>query len=155
MKKYLLLLTVAIAYFFASTPSYALNCVAYARHVTGMNLSGDAWRWWDSAQGVYQRGHRPQKGAVLVFARTSHMRHGHVAVVRAVRSRREILIDQANWLTGRERGTVTRAVSVIDVSPRNDWSQVEVQWQRTSTYGRVNPVRGFIYRANWRPSAAE
>ena len=134
-----------VAFLAFLTPASAMDCVAYARATTGLALTGDAWRWWDVAAGTYARGRRPQAGAVMVFAQTRAMRHGHVAVVRAIRGPREILIDQANWQTGNRRGEIDVAVSVIDVSPRNDWSDVRVLWQRTSSYGRVNPVRGFIY----------
>jgi hypothetical protein len=78
----------------------------------------------------------------MVFSRTRGMRDGHVAVVRQVQNSREILIDHANWTHG---GAVSHAQSVIDVSPNNDWSMVRVEWQRTGSYGRLNPVNGFIY----------
>ena len=32
-----------------------LTCVPYARAVSGIELSGDAWEWWDEADGVYPR----------------------------------------------------------------------------------------------------
>jgi len=134
-----------VAFLACLTPASAMDCVAYARATTGFALIGDAWRWWDAAAGSYARGRRPQPGAVMVFAQTNAMRLGHVAVVRAVRGPREILIDQANWETGSRRGEIEVAVSVIDVSRHNDWSDVRVEWQRTQSYGRVNPVRGFIY----------
>ncbi len=124
---------------------HAMNCVAFARTTTGFSLAGDAWRWWDTADGVYSRGHVPKAAAVLVFARTKNMPHGHVAVVRAVKGAREILIDQANWGTGHHKGAVDKSVSVIDVSADNDWSSVRVQYGKTAEYGRVNQVRGFIY----------
>jgi surface antigen len=130
----------------AANQAHAMNCVAYAQQQTGFDLRGDAWRWWDSASGEYARGHAPETGAVLVFDRTKKMRHGHVAIVRSVKTNREILIDHANWGHGKgEKGKVTKAVSVIDVSPNNDWSQVRVRWGNSVDYGRVNPVRGFIY----------
>ncbi len=75
------------------------------------------------------------------------MRSGHVAVVSRVLSAREVLIDHANWGgPGIRRGTVMRGISVVDVSPANDWSEVRVQvgWNR-GTYGRVYPTYGFIY----------
>jgi surface antigen len=138
---------IAVAFLALTSPSHAWNCVAYAKQATGFALSGDAWQWWDSAAASHARGDTPASGAVMVFARTRHMRHGHVAVVRAVRGPREILIDQANWQAGRRKGSIDRAVSAIDISDRNDWSAVRVQWARTGSYGRVNPVRGFIYAA--------
>jgi surface antigen len=146
MKRNVLVLAAIAAPLVLSTPSQAMNCVAYVRSVTGFDLSGNAWQWWNSADGVYSRGHQPVPGAVMVFSRTSEMSHGHVAVVREVRGSREILIDQANWVQGRHhRGLVSKAVSVIDVSPDNDWTEVRVEWMRSGDYGRVNPVQGFIY----------
>jgi hypothetical protein len=41
---------------------------------------------------------------------------------------------------------VIRGASVVDVSDRNDWSEVRVQVGRDdSAYGRVYPTHGFIY----------
>lgn len=131
-----------------AVPAHALQCVPYARQISGIDLQGDAWRWWAAAQGVYDRGNSPQVGGVLVFKQTPHMRHGHVAVVRRVISRREIRIDHANWGTGRTtgRGQVSLDVAVIDVSPHNDWSQVRVWHEPSDSYGaRINPAYGFIY----------
>ncbi len=115
------------------------NCVAYARDVTGINLDGNAAAWWPHAQGRYERGHTPQVGAILVFKPYGGMHVGHVAVVSRIVSDREVLVDQANWV----RGRVTKAMSVIDASPTNDWTSVKVQY--AGTHGRENPTYGFIY----------
>ena len=131
-----------------AVPAHALQCVPYARQISGLDLQGDAWRWWPAAQGVYDRGSHPQVGAVLVFKQTAHMRHGHVAVVRRVINKREIRIDHANWGTGLRtgRGGISLDAAVLDVSPNNDWSQVRVWHDASGTYGtRVNPSYGFIY----------
>lgn len=45
----------------------ALQCVPYARIVSGVEIRGDALTWWDQAAAQYQRGHEPKKGAVLAF----------------------------------------------------------------------------------------
>lgn len=139
-----------------AVPAQALQCVPYARQISGVDLQGDAWRWWNAAQGVYDRGASPRSGAVLVFKQTRNMRYGHVAVVRRVINKREIRIDHANWGTGLRgsRGTVTTDVPVIDVSPNNDWSQVRVWHHASQTYGaRINPAYGFIYaKGGARPS---
>ncbi len=131
----------------ASAEAVAQQCVPYARQISGLSLRGDAWQWWAAAEGAYQRGSRPQAGAVLVFKKTAKMRHGHVAVVSRVVGSREIRVDHANWeTTGRGRGRVTRDVPVIDVSPRNDWTAVRVWHEASRSYGRrVNPTYGFIY----------
>lgn len=126
-----------------------LQCVAYAREVTGLNLKGDAWKWWEAAEGVYERGNTPKVGSVLVFKRQGSMSHGHVAVVRGATNSRLLLVDHANWAPHRTagRGQVTKAVPVMDVSPKNDWSQVRVWYHPTREYGsRVYKTQGFVYR---------
>lgn len=128
-----------------------VSCVPYARAVSGVEIVGNAHTWWAGAAGVYSRGHRPERGAVLSFKATGGMRLGHVAAVSQVVSAREILIDHANWEgPGIRKGTIMRGVSVIDVSDRNDWTAVRVQVGRGGeAYGRVYPTNGFIYN---RPS---
>lgn len=131
----------------AAMPS--MQCVTYARDASGLNLKGDAWRWWDAAAGVYERGRAPREGSVLVFKRQGRMSHGHVSVVRRVVNGRELLVDHANWAPHRSpgRGQVARAVPVVDVSPNNDWSQVRVFYRPVGELGsRVYQTQGFVYR---------
>lgn len=124
-----------------------ISCVPYVRMVTGMDISGNAHAWWGNAAGSYARGRTPEPGSVLAFRASGGMRSGHVAVVNRVISRREVLIDHANWEgPGIRKGTVMRGVSVIDASPENDWSMVRVQvGQSRGEYGRSYPTYGFIY----------
>jgi surface antigen len=117
------------------------NCVAYARDVTGVQIDGNAALWWPHAEGRYDRGHTPSFGAILVFKPYAGMRVGHVAVVSRVVSAREVLVDQANWV----RGRVTKAMSVVDASPFNDWTSVKVIEPHSGKHGRENPTYGFIY----------
>jgi surface antigen len=117
------------------------NCVAYARQVTGIRLDGNAAAWWTHAEGRYDRGHQPSVGAILVFKPYGGMHVGHVAVVSRVVGPREVLVDQANWV----RGRVTKAMSVVDASPLNDWTSVKVIEPYSGTHGRENPTFGFIY----------
>jgi len=127
----------------------AIQCVTYARDVSGLNLKGDAWKWWEAAAGVYDRGNRPREGAVLVFKRQGKMAHGHVSVVRHMKNSRELLVDHANWAPHRSagRGKITHSVPVIDVSPNNDWSQVRVFYRPIGELGtRVYLTQGFVYR---------
>lgn len=124
------------------------NCVAYARDVTGVRLDGNAAAWWPHAEGRYERGHKPEVGAILVFKAAGRMHVGHVAVVSRVVGPREVLVDQANWV----RGRVTKAMSVVDASPLNDWTSVKVQYE--GTHGRDNPTYGFIY-PHTMPAASE
>jgi surface antigen len=128
-------------------PSGGLECVPYAREVSGIEIYGDAWTWWDGAAGRYQRGYRPEPGAVLVMQATGTMRRGHVAVVEAVVDPRQIQVTQANWGNStKTRGRVERGTPVIDVSGDNSWRAVRVWNDETEAFGRVNPSFGFIYQ---------
>ena len=84
-----------------------------------IELRGDAWRWWNAARGVYDRGHRPAAGAVLVLKRQRDSR-GHLAVVRRIVNSRLILADHANWLN---EGRIYRNTPIVDVSKKGDWSE--------------------------------
>ncbi len=118
-----------------------LSCVPYARQVSGVQLSGDAYEWWDEADGVYPRAHRPSLGAVLVLKPHGAMDVGHLAVVTALQSRREVLVTQSNWLPGR----IEHDQPVVDVSPENDWSLVRVWYEPAHALGRTRyPAYGFI-----------
>jgi surface antigen len=123
-----------------------LQCVPFARAASGIQLKGNAANWWDAANGVYARGQAPESGSVLNFRATGSMRLGHVAVVKNVVNSREIEIDHANWAgPGASKGGVSRAISVVDVSPNNDWSSVRVGLGHSGNYGSVYPTYGFIY----------
>jgi hypothetical protein len=74
-----------------------LQCVPYARQVSGIAIRGDAWTWWHQAAPRYGRGKVPRPGAVLAFARTRALPRGHVSVVTRVLEPREILVTHANW----------------------------------------------------------
>jgi CHAP domain len=123
----------------------ALQCVPYARSLSGVAIYGNAKTWWGQAAGVYARGHRPRAGAVLAFAGSRAMPLGHVAVVNRVLNAREVLIDHANWSY---RGGIERGVLAVDVSSAGDWSAVRVWHSPTRSLGlRINPAHGFIYPA--------
>ncbi|HVJ50971.1 MAG TPA: CHAP domain-containing protein [Aliidongia sp.] len=117
-----------------------MSCVAYVKATTDFGLSGNAWSWWENADSIYQREHMPAVGSVMVFNRTHQMPLGHVAVVSSVSGPREIRIDHANW----HRSRIDRGIIVHDVSEKNDWSEVSVQWQG-DVFGNPTPVNGFIY----------
>lgn len=119
-----------------------LQCVPFARNASGVELVGNAWTWWDEAAGVYERGRVPEPGSVLTFRANGTMRLGHVAVVSKVVSAREIEIDHANWAS---RGAISRNVSVVDVSPDNDWTAVRVGLPDSEDFGSIYPTHGFIY----------
>jgi surface antigen len=118
-----------------------LQCVPYAREVSHIDLSGDAFLWWAEAAGRYARGTTPAEGAVLNFRPIRRMPLGHVAVVTSVIDSRTILVTQANWVPG----TITNDVTVEDVSDNNDWSQVQVELGDGEKVGAPYPTYGFIY----------
>lgn len=120
-----------------------LQCVPFAREVSGIELRGNANTWWAQADGRYARGHTPRVGAVLAFSATRHMRMGHVAMVSRVISDREVLLTHANWS---RRGGIERDVRAIDVSPNGDWSMVKVWYAPLGDLGlTAYPTKGFIY----------
>jgi surface antigen len=119
-----------------------LECVSYARQLTGIQISGDAWTWWHGAGVRYKRSNKPSPMSVLVLRRTGQLPGGHVAVVRSVVSSREIRVDHANWDDRWTRGRIYEDMSVIDVSPRNDWTTLRF-WNGAS-YGKTYAAYGFI-----------
>jgi surface antigen len=123
-----------------------LQCVPYARFMSGIGLHGDAWTWWDQAAGIYARGNHPEPGAILSFPGIERMPLGHIAVVTQVLSQRKILIDHANWPNAIvQHGAISRDIQAVDVSPANDWTEVRVQFGEGGPLGSVYPVNGFIY----------
>ncbi len=119
-----------------------LQCVPFARENSGIEIVGNAVNWWGNAVGVYERGNRPEVGSVLNFRATGRMYLGHVAVVSRVIDSRNVQIDHANWSS---RGAISRNISVVDVSPRNDWTAVRVALGQGTEFGSVYPTYGFIY----------
>jgi hypothetical protein len=129
-----------------ATAEARLQCVAYARSVSAVQLSGDARNWWTNAEGVYHRGQQPVVGAVLAFNASHAMPMGHVAVVSKVIDARHILLNHANWS---RPGMVEQNALAVDVSDAGDWSSVRVWYAPTKSLGqREVPARGFIYPAN-------
>lgn len=120
-----------------------LQCVPFARDVSGVRIWGDAVTWWDQADGLYARSSRPAPGSVLALRGWNDDKRGHVAVVTQMLADRVLLVDHANWL---KRGEITLNVPVIDVSPANDWSEVRV-WHIPGGHwgGRTYGAFGFIH----------
>ena len=147
-----LLGSLAAAAFVAFAPAAATadtywQCVPFARLISGIQIFGDAWTWWRQAAGKYETGFQPRAGAVLCFKPTSRMRLGHVAVVSQVLTDRVVQITHANWspIEG-SRGKVEKDVTVIDVSPSGDWSQVKVWYDPNRDLGgSTYATHGFIY----------
>ena len=127
------------------------QCATYARVITPINIFGNAWTWWKKATGQYDKGNEPKIASVIVFKRTKIMPLGHVAVVRQVVSDREVLVEQANWARQgtRAAGRVSVDDRVIDVSEKNDWTEVRVWSAAMNDFGRVNPAYGFIYSPDY------
>lgn len=131
---------------FSGFGSSQVQCVPYARERSGIEIYGDAYSWWDRAAPRYARGHKPRPGAVLVLARTKQMPHGHVAVVQRIVNSREIEVAHTNWGSdAKSRRKVYEAMTVVDVSPRNDWSSVRFWYYDTGSFGFPYAARGFIY----------
>ncbi len=118
-----------------------IQCVAFAKWDTGLQLSGNARDWWGRAAGVYARGHRPEMGSVLSFTANARMPLGHVAVVSGMLDSRTILIDQSHWASA----GISRDIEVKDVSENNDWTAVRVQLGHGAGFGSIYPTHGFIY----------
>lgn len=120
-----------------------LQCVPFARQLSGIEIYGDANTWWVQAAGQYPRSSQPAPGSVLVMRGFNDAGRGHVAVVTHVDSGRLIRVDHANWLNG---GEVSVGVPVLDVSPNNDWSEIRV-WHIPGGHwgGRVYQAQGFIH----------
>lgn len=124
-----------------------LQCVPYARQLTGIQIRGDAHTWWGQAAGRYARGKLPRVGAVMNFRPHANSQLGHVAAVTRIIDSRTVLVSHANWspIDGR-RGQIERDVRVIDTSPENDWSTVRVWYAPTKAMGSTDwPLYGFIY----------
>ncbi len=123
------------------TPLRKLFCVEYARARSGLAVFGDAKLWWARAKNRYARMAAPAEDAVMVFSGSKRekgpCRGGHPD-----RRQREIRVDQANW---QNHGEIDHATPVLDVSARNDWSQVRVWDMRSNGFGaHVYAISGFI-----------
>lgn len=119
------------------------QCAVFAREVSSVKIHGNAWTWWEQAQGRYARGDAPKVGAVMSFKKTAKNPFGHVAMVSSVVSDREVRLTHANWSFS---GGIERNVRAVDVSPAGDWSQVKVWFAPTGDLGTsVYPINGFIY----------
>jgi len=142
-----LLFAVPAAAATGSILEYVGECVPFARAASGIQIYGDAWTWWDQAEGKYRRGYMPQAGAVIVFPRSPRLPLGHVAVVSRVVEKRVLMITHANWSrVDGARGHAEQDVTLFDVSRDNDWSEVRVWYRDSNGLGSSTyPVVGFIY----------
>ncbi|MTH79863.1 CHAP domain-containing protein [Paracoccus aestuariivivens] len=115
-------------------------CVPFARTLSGIEIMGNAKDWWGKANGHYARGLTPVPASVMSFKATRKNPNGHVAVVSKVISARKVLVSHANW----SRNRVSIDMAAVDVSPRNDWSEVKLE-SSPGHLGASYPVNGFIY----------
>ena len=127
-----------------------VQCVPYARDTSGIRLRGDAYTWWDKAQGNYARGSLPEVGAVMVLARTNKLRSGHLAVVKNILGPRDIMVTHANWGNSwTSRRVIYETMRVQDASAGNNWSSAKFWNNQENVFGFPYAVQGFIY--NRRP----
>lgn len=120
-----------------------LQCVPYARQMSGIAIWGDAVTWWAQAENRYVRSAHPVEGSVFVMRGYNDDSRGHVSYVSAIVSDRVIKVDHANWMG---RGETSIHVPVVDVSPNNDWSEIRV-WHIPGNHwgGRTYQAEGFIH----------
>ena len=132
------------------------QCAYFARLFSGIQIFGDAWTWWQKANGKYAKGQTPQAGAVLVFRPQGAMRLGHVSVVSQVVTDRVIQVTHANWSRiGGTRGQIEKNVTVVDVSPQGDWSKVKVWYDSLKDLGTSSySTYGFVYQTPVQAPAA-
>ena len=138
--------TVNASGYYAKT---AEQCVPYARRVSGINIRGDAYSWWDQAGPArsYTRGQVPRPGAVLVLARTRQMSQGHLAVVNGIIDSRHITVTHSNWGSdSRSRRVVYDCMKVEDLSPANNWTRVRFWNYEKNVFGFPYEAKGFIYK---------
>ncbi|MEM8949003.1 MAG: CHAP domain-containing protein [Pseudomonadota bacterium] len=125
-------------------PSRPLQCVPYARELSGIQIRGNAWTWWAQAKGRYPRSESPEAGAVMVLKKKNAASLGHVAYVEEVIDNRTLIVSHANWLN---QGRLHNNTPVIDVSRNNDWSAVRF-WNTEGGHfgGNTYYPYGFIHQ---------
>lgn len=129
-----------------------LQCVPFAREVSGIQIRGNAETWWGQAAGRYERSQTPAEGSVLAMPGTRRNPMGHVAMVSKIVGDREILITHANWS---RPGMIERNVRAIDVSEAGDWSRVRVWHAGSGQLGiTAYPASGFIHPSKTGPAEA-
>jgi len=129
---------------YGSTAPGVLQCVPYARNVTGIRIYGDAHTWWGQAAGKYPRDREPRVGAVMAFRPHGNSRLGHVAAVSRIVDERTVLLRHTNWSS---TGQIENDLRAVDVSPANDWSEVRLRYGPAKRLGAGRwRLYGLIYR---------
>jgi len=122
-----------------------IQCVPYAREVSGIPIRGNAHTWWGQAKGKYGRTSEPDIGAVMVLSKTARLKYGHLAVVKNIVDSRTIEVEHTNWGGSmKSRKIVYTRMPVKDISPNNDWSMTRFYNYPSGTFGRAYKVSGFI-----------
>ena len=69
-----------------------------------------------------------------------------MAVVERVLNKREIEVTHVNWGQDQwSRRKVYRGMLVQDISPKNDWSQLQFWSPEAESFGRIYQASGFVY----------
>lgn len=125
-------------------PAKPLQCVPYARKLSNIQIRGNAWTWWDQADGRYPRSGQPKAGAVMVLKKKHAGSLGHVAYVEEIVDDRTLIVSHANWLN---QGRLHNNTPVIDISDDNDWSAVRF-WNTEGGHfgGNTYHPYGFIHQ---------
>jgi hypothetical protein len=125
------------------------QCVPYARRMSGIDLRGDAYSWWDQAgpSQSYSRGQTPRLGAVLVLARTKQMPQGHLSVINRLIDSRHVGVTHSNWGSDRtSRRVVYDSMVAEDLSLSNNWTRVRFWNYDKNCFGFPYAAKGFIYK---------
>jgi surface antigen len=124
-----------------------IQCVPFVRELSGVNLYGNAYTWWDSALAAgYQRGQVPMENAVLVLKKSNRLANGHVAMVRRVVDPGHVELTHANWGSDEyTRRLVHNSMPARDVSAKHDWTSVEFFNEQAGVWGQPYEAWGFIY----------
>ena len=123
-----------------------IQCVHYARKVSGFPIYGDAYTWWYQTP-AEKRSSVPQKGAVLVLSKTKKLTRGHLAVVKDIISPRRILVTHSNWGYDHDtRRIIYETMLVEDISAINNWSRLRFWNKEINSFGLPYEAYGFIYK---------
>jgi surface antigen len=123
------------------------QCALFAREFTGIHIRGDAWSWWQLAEGAdYPRSNTPRADTILVLRSTPQLKLGHVGIVKRIVGPREILITHANWgMDDPTKRIIHDSTAVVDVSKTNDWTELRFWNAPAHAFGKIYAAYGFIY----------
>ncbi len=123
-----------------------MQCVPYAREISGISIYGDAYTWWYQTPD-HKRGTLPKKGAILVLSKSKKLSRGHLAVVKEIINPRKILVEHTNWGSDFEtRRVIYKTMMVEDLSISNNWARVRFWNKDINAFGLPYDAYGFIYK---------